>query len=112
MSSEESLKALREAVALSPDNLPLREHLAASLLLASKHDDAEAAYREALARWPDRDSLKLGLADAYYQQGKYSHALVIIESLVKRSDTPPRAYLLHARLLAQAGEIEFAVRQY
>jgi AAA+ superfamily predicted ATPase len=110
--SNDAVGPLREAVRLSPDNRPLRQHLAATLTSLGRHDEAETEYREALARWPDDDGLKLGLADAYYQQGKYSHAMVIVESLVKRQDTPARAYLLHARLLMQAGEVEFAVRQY
>jgi SpoVK/Ycf46/Vps4 family AAA+-type ATPase len=37
---------------------------------------------------------------------------VIVEDLIKHRDTPARAYLLHARLLLRAGEVERAVRQY
>jgi ATP-dependent 26S proteasome regulatory subunit len=110
--ADDTIRPLREAVQLSPDNRPLRQHLAATLLSLGRADEAEAEFRDALARWPEDDGLKLGLADAYFQQGKFSHAMVIVESLVKRADTPPRAYLLHARLLVQAGEVEFAVRQY
>ncbi|MEX2187297.1 MAG: AAA family ATPase [Pirellulales bacterium] len=108
----DAVEPLREAVRLSPDNRPLRQHLAATLLSLGRFDEAELEYRDALARWPDEDGLKLGLADAYFQQGKFSHAMVIVESLVKRQDTPARAYLIHARLLVQAGEVDFAVRQY
>jgi ATP-dependent 26S proteasome regulatory subunit len=109
---DQNIRSLREAVRLSPDNLPLVRHLAASLLGSGRADEAEQAYREALARWPSDDDLKIGLANAYFRQGKYSHAMVIAEDLVKRPDTPAAAYVLHARLLFQAGEVEFAVRQY
>jgi transitional endoplasmic reticulum ATPase len=37
---------------------------------------------------------------------------VIVEDLMKKPDTPAKAYVLHARLLLQAGEVQRAVRQY
>ena len=37
---------------------------------------------------------------------------MILEALVKRADAPPLAFVLYARLLASAGEVEEAVRQY
>jgi transitional endoplasmic reticulum ATPase len=104
--------SLRQAIELSPDNIPLRLHLAESLLGKGMFEDAEQTYREALRRAPDNEQIKLGLANAYYQQGKNSHALVIVEESLKRHDTPPAAYLLHARLLIRDGEIDYAVRQY
>ena len=103
---------LREAARLSPDNLPLRRHLADSLLAAGRADEAEREYREALTRWPDNVDLKIGLARAFYQQGKNSEALVVCEALIQRDDPPAAAYLLHARLMLRAGDVERAVRQY
>jgi len=109
---DDGLHALREAVRVSPENLPLRQHLAETLMNHGRAADAEGEYREALQRWPDHADLKIGLANAFYQQGKNSHALVIVEDLLKLADTPPRAYLLHSRLLLRAGNVERAVRQY
>src|SRR6185312_15537289 len=56
--------------------------------------------------------MKLGLARAFFQQGKHSHALVILEDLVKDPKAPPRAFLLHAKILAGIGEIQQAVSEY
>lgn len=56
--------------------------------------------------------MKLGLARAFFQQGKQSHALVILEDLVKDKKAPPRAFLLHAKILAGIGEIHQAVSEY
>ena len=59
-----------------------------------------------------KDALKVGLAQVYYQQGKGGPAVVVVEDLLKRPDTPPAAVLLHARILYKAGEVDRAVRQY
>ena len=104
--------ALREALKLSPNNLPLRQHLAESLLGAGRYEEAEKAFRDALALAADNHHLKLGLARAFHQQGKHSHALVLIEDILKAREKPARAHLLHARLLLQAGDVENAVRAY
>jgi hypothetical protein len=62
---EATLATLREALALSPDNVPLREHLAATLLAASHAEEAEAEYREALTRGAGRGA-QLGRARAFF----------------------------------------------
>ncbi len=109
---DDPLQSLREALRLSPDNLPLWLHLAETLLSQGRPEEAEKEFRQALAKWPGNERLKLGLANAFYQQGKNSQSLVIVEDLLKAKNTPARAYLLHARLLLRAGEAERAVRQY
>lgn len=106
------LQALREAVRLSPGNAPLRQHLAESLLLGGRPDEAEREFREALALGPASLPVKLGLARAFHAQGKNSHALALVEDLVKAPDAPPRAFLLYARLLYGIGEVPAAVREY
>ena len=40
---EESLRALRDALAVSPENVPLRRHVAASLAGLGRFDEAAAA---------------------------------------------------------------------
>jgi SpoVK/Ycf46/Vps4 family AAA+-type ATPase len=77
-----------------------------------RYEEAEREYRQALSQAPQDEGLKLALAGAYYQQEKNSHALVIVEDLIKASSPPPRALLLHSKLLVRAGEIDYAVRQY
>jgi SpoVK/Ycf46/Vps4 family AAA+-type ATPase len=106
------IKPLREAVKLSPDNLPLRQALADALLASGLNADAVTEYRTAVSKAPDNVALKLGLARAFFADGKSSHALVLLEDLVKLSNAPAKAFVLHARLLAGIGEIEQAVEQY
>ncbi|HEY7426628.1 MAG TPA: AAA family ATPase [Gemmataceae bacterium] len=111
-SGEATVQALREALRVSPDNLPLRQHLAETLVGLGRLDEAEQEYRQALTGAGDNDALKVGLADVFSQQGKNSQALVIVEALIRQTQAPARAYLLHARLLLRAGEVERAIRQY
>jgi SpoVK/Ycf46/Vps4 family AAA+-type ATPase len=104
--------AIRQAINISPDNVPLRIHLADMLRQHGRNEEAEAELREALTLAPEDDSLKLALADLYYQQSKNSHALVIVEEMLKRRNSPPAARLLHARLLVRTGDIAFAISEY
>jgi len=112
MPSGDSLDPLRAALAVSPDNIPLRQHLAESLLGLGKADEAEAEFRSALALAPDNTALQLGLARSFYQQQKQSAALVVLEKLVRHRSPPAEAHKLYARLLFQRGEVENAVAQY
>lgn len=108
----EALDALREAVRVSPDNVPLRQSLADTLLGLGRAAEAEKEYREGLQIAPERVGLKFGLARAFFAQGKNSHALALVENLTKSSGAPARSFILHARLLAGIGEVEQAVIQY
>jgi AAA+ superfamily predicted ATPase len=109
---DDALEGLREAARLSPENVPLRQHLADALQGRGRYGEAEAEYRRALALAPDNSRLKLGLASAFLAQDKTPEALVVVEALLREADVPPRAYLLHARLLLRAGEVQSAAHQY
>jgi AAA+ superfamily predicted ATPase len=110
--NEQVLQSLREAVRISPDNVPLRRHLADTLLALGHAAEAEAEYRATLQRAPEDVAVKVGLAWAFLRQQKRSEALVLVEDLLRRPDTPAPAFVIHAHLLLAAGEVERAVRQY
>lgn len=112
MTGDRNLQMLREALQLSPDNVPLRRALAETLLGQGHPDQAEAEFREALTRSPDDAGLKLGLANAFLQQGKHSMAVVLLEDLTRQPNSPALAHVLYARLLFHAGDVAEAVRQY
>ncbi len=112
MPSGDPLDALRAALAVSPDNVPLRQHLAESLLSVGRPDEAETEFRAALALAPDNHKLQVGLARSFYQQQKLSAALVVLEKLIKERECPADAHTLYARLLFQRGEVQNAVAQY
>lgn len=112
MNHEETIRRLRDALAASPDNVALRKGLGQTLLACGRYDEAEDEFRQALSRDRHNSEIKLLLANAFFQQSKYSHAMVIVEELVAQADTSGGAYLLHAKLLLQRGDVEFAVTEY
>jgi transitional endoplasmic reticulum ATPase len=108
----EAIAGLHDALRLSPDNLPLRQALGDALMGMGRYDEAEAEYRKAISLSPDNEKLKLSLAKAFFQQGKSSHAVVVLEELLRKPDPLPAAMVLHSRLLSRNGEIDRATRQY
>jgi SpoVK/Ycf46/Vps4 family AAA+-type ATPase len=109
---DEMIAGLREAVRLSPANVPLRLHLAETLLGHGRPAEAEVEAKGAIQAAPDEPRAKFALARAFEQQGKSSAAIVVLEELAKRADSPPKARVLYAKLLLRAGHVEEAVRQY
>lgn len=112
MDRDATIEALRDALAVSPDNFPLRQHLADALSSRGRYSEAEVEYRQALAASPTHLGCKLGLANSYFQEGKTSHALVIIEDLIKSTEAPAAAFILYARLLFAADDESRAGSMY
>jgi transitional endoplasmic reticulum ATPase len=112
MTPPDPLRPLFDAVAVSPDNVPLRTHLAESLAGLGRHEEAERAFRDVLALAPQNHAAQAGLARAYDALGKASHAFVILERLVQDQDSPPAARVHYAKLLARNGDVERAIAQY
>ncbi len=112
MPSPDPLAGLISAAKLSPDNLPLRQHLAEALANLGRFDEAETEWKAVLARQPNDSAVLLGLARLYFQQSKTSQAMVILENLVRKPDAPAEAQILMAKLHFREGEIERAVACY
>ncbi len=103
---ENTLKSLREALQFSPDNVPLRLHLADSLMAMGNFEEAETEFKHILKLSSTNDKAKLGLARVYYELENYSTALVILEEILPLPSTTAETYLLYAKLLFK--EQEFA----
>ncbi len=112
MNAPDPTQPLRDALRVSPENIPLRRHLAETLKSLGRFEEAAKELQQALAGAPGDAGLKLALADVFHREGKNSHALVIVEDLLKADDTAGAVYVLHARLLLRSGEVEGAVRAY
>jgi AAA+ superfamily predicted ATPase len=106
-----ALDALRQAVRVSPDNLPLRRHLAEQLLDAGLLMDAEGEYQAALVLAPDDAGLATGLAEAFLRQGKSGAALAALDR-VGAGQGPARAGIIVAKALAAEGDVAGARQRY
>ena len=108
-SPDDAIGALRRALLVSPENAPLRRHLADSLLALERPVEAEVEYREALRYAPADDDTALGLATAFLAQGRLSEARVIAEDLDERGYPGPALPRLMNRLGIGDGEIEESI---
>jgi transitional endoplasmic reticulum ATPase len=107
----DSLTALRAALQVSPDNIPLRQHIADLLLSHGQAELGEQEYRKALEIAPQQPDLLFGLARAYYLQGKDSQGIVILDAIVQ-AGSPDAAWLtLQARFLLRGGDTRRAIEQ-
>ncbi len=109
---DKAIESLREALRVSPDNAPLRRHLAEMLAGARRFDEAIEEYKRALALAKGDAAIELGLAEVYLRAGRTSEAIVIVESIESRAAPPAASYVLHARMLLRDGEVDEAARKY
>lgn len=112
LSNDDTLQALRAALAVSPENVPLRRHVAETLLGLGRAAEAVDEFRAALRIAPHDSEAKLGLARAYQQDGRKNEALVVLENLVTQHAAPAKAHVLYARLLWSDSDVPNAVAQY
>ncbi|MFI6704996.1 AAA family ATPase [Nonomuraea sp. NPDC050478] len=112
MVDDPGLRALSEAARLSPDNLPLRRHLAEQLLGKGYLADAEAEFRAALVLAPKDPDIVTGLAEAFVRQSSYGEALSALEPLLAEGGYPPKVGVLAARALLGEGDVHKAAYRY
>ncbi|MEV4108700.1 AAA family ATPase [Nonomuraea sp. NPDC049695] len=112
MLEDAGLQALREAARLSPDNLPLRRHLAEQLLAKGYLADAEAEFRAALVLAPKDPDITAGLAEAFVRQSAHGAALSVLEPFLATPGYPPRMGVLAARALLGEGDMGRAGHRY
>ncbi|MFI6908670.1 AAA family ATPase [Nonomuraea sp. NPDC050394] len=112
MVDDSGLRALREAARLSPDNLPLRRHLAGLLLDKGYLAEAESEYRAALLLAPRDPGITAGLAEAFARQGAYGAALSALEPFLAEPGYPPRMGVIAARALLGEGDVAQAGFRY
>lgn len=103
---------LRAALGVSPDNIPLRRHLADTLVSLSRYDEAVDEYRKLLEASPASRDIQYALASAYYQSGRASEAAVILEALIDKPNPPAAACVLYTRIALGEGRIADAVARY
>lgn len=78
----EGIEQLKEALSFSPENIPLRLHLAELMVKGYMLDDAAAQYQEILNINYGNDKARKGLASVFYKQKKFSAAILVFEALL------------------------------
>lgn len=106
-----TIQSLREALNVSPDNVPLRLHLANSLLEANMLDDAEIEFKTILSQ-ENNIKAKVGLANVYFEKGECSTAIVILEEVIGKDRNNFNAQLLYTRALVKEQSIQQAINSY
>src|SRR4249920_459970 len=81
----EIIEQLKQAVNISPDNIPLRMHLAEMMLQQNLLTDASEQFSEILKREHHNGKALSGLADIYFKQNKYSAAIILFEQLQQQA---------------------------
>ncbi|HTF88886.1 MAG TPA: ATP-binding protein [Planctomycetota bacterium] len=112
LSDDETLHTLRQALQLSPQNQPLRQHLVSVLCEVGRFEEAAVELRTLMTGDPENIALRLELAGCYSAAGKASHALVVLEALREANKLPAKGWLQLARLLIVEGAWEKAREAY
>lgn len=108
---DNTINSLKEALKFSPGNIPLKKHLADTLLNASRLDEAEKEYKELLAV-SDTPDIKISLSRVFYLKGEYSRCNVILEALLHAGYSGFEALILHAKALLKEHSIGKASEVY
>lgn len=108
---ENSINNLKEALKFSPDNVPLRQHLAEVLVKANRLDEAEEEYLQLLKLTSDY-KIKVGLANVFYSKEMYSKCNVILEEVIDGGFEDFDALILYARALLKEQSVAGAIDIY
>src|SRR5436190_6323717 len=106
------LDPLRQAVAVSPENVPLLLLLAQACLDEWSLDEARSVFERVLRLDPARPEGKVGIARILHLSGKTSEAVVRVEALLGQHPEFAPAHLLLARLHAGEGNLSAARISY
>ena len=107
-----AIEAVRQALTLSPDNVPLRRHLAEVLAQAQRWSEAETELQEAMRIDPSDEETRLALARVLRGQRRSSEALFFLRQVSPGGPAAARARLLAAQVLLDLGQREKAQTEY
>jgi transitional endoplasmic reticulum ATPase len=109
--NDNTIKSLIEALKFSPDNIPLKEHLAELLLKANRLEEAEKEYSELLRLSPE-NKYKLGLATVFFYKEEYSKCNVILEEAYENNPNDFNLLVLYAKALLKEQSTSKALEIY
>lgn len=107
---DNTINSLLEALKFSPDNLPLKFHLADLLFKLKRYDEAEIQFIE-LIRLSNTTQYKYGLSQIYFTKKEFSKALVILEDILDNEEHF-ESLILITRILLNENSIQKAQKYY
>lgn len=108
----DKVKALKDALAFSPQNTPLRKLYAEALLDAEMLGEAEKEFRELLKQNPNDLIIKSQLANVFFKLDKSKEALVIIEEVCQDPFASANDFLMWSKLSHKEGNTNRAINAY
>lgn len=99
-----------EALQVSPDNVPLRLHLAELMLNDEMYSEAGEQFSNVLKRSYGNLKAQLGLATCYFNTGKYSAAIVIYEQVTGKM--PVEDQVRYVKCLIKENSMQQAIEVY
>lgn len=109
--NDNTIDSLREALKHSPDNTPLRQLLADTLLTLNRLDEAETEF-STLLKISNDNKAKVGLAKVFYKKGSYSACNVILEEVIENGTNEISVFTLYAKGLLKEHSIAKAIEAY
>jgi transitional endoplasmic reticulum ATPase len=106
-----TIENLREALKFSPDNIPLRLHLADTLLSMSRAEEAEKEYKAILAL-QNNVAARYGLAMSYYKQGQFTTCSVVLEDSLRADPDNINFLVLYSKTLLKENLNSQALENY
>jgi SpoVK/Ycf46/Vps4 family AAA+-type ATPase len=104
------IETLKEALALSPQNIPLRMSLADLMQKEGQYAEAITQYKEVLNLQYGHSNAQRGLAHCYFETGQYSTAIVIYEQL--ENSLSDADQLIYIKCLVKENNLPKASRLY
>ncbi|WP_153800488.1 ATP-binding protein [Foetidibacter luteolus] len=108
----EAIDQLKEALSFSPENIPLRLHVADMMLKENLLDDAAGQFNEVLKRNYGNAKARKGLASVYFRQKKFSTAIIVFEELWKQDELTWDEMVQYVRCLVKENSMSDAVEVY
>lgn len=109
--NDNTIDSLREALKHSPDNTPLRQLLADTLLTLNRLDEAETEF-STLLKISNDNKAKVGLATVFYKKGSYSACNVILEEVIEKGTNEINVFTLYAKGLLKEQSVAKAIEAY
>lgn len=106
------MKSLKEALSVSPGNIPLLKLYAQACVEAWSFPEARDTFNRILKLDPHDAEAQVGLASILFQTGQVSEASVRVEAVLQKHPQSVEAHLLNSRLQLSEGHRDEARAAY